>query len=450
MALSFDNFMHLQQKFSLLWIIDTAPFFLGILASFGGRQLDRLHIKNIELSEKYDQMSILRTAADEANQAKSAFLANMSHEIRTPMNAIIGLNNLLRKTTLNEHQSSVVEKVDVSSRNLLRIIDDILDFSKIEAGKMNIEHAELSIRQLIKDIVATIQVKAQSKRNVTLYIDIDPKVPEVVMGDSVRLRQVLLNLLDNAIKFTHHGEVRLEVRYGGSAEQGVLVNFSVKDTGIGMTPEQQLRIFHPFQQADASTARHFGGTGLGLSICKRIVEMMEGELTLESLPGQGTRFSFDLFFKRTKKAGSVLHAALRNEDRVDDIQTIRDKLQGKHVLIVEDNELNLLVIQDLLNDVGLTYDVASNGKEALGIVYKVNYDAILMDIQLPEMDGLEATIAIRKDERFKALPILAVTAHAMKGAYEKSIAAGMNDHITKPIDTALFYCRLVHFIGRSV
>ena len=446
-SLSFGNLVWVQQQSALLWIIDLAPLILGLLAAFAGSQMDRVHEKNIELQEKYDQMSILRKAADNANLTKSSFLANMSHEIRTPMNAIIGLNNLLRKSTLSEHQQNVVEKVDISSRNLLRIIDDILDFSKIEAGKLQLEQSEFSIRKLVDDIVATMQVKAQSKRNVVLYIDIDPKVPEHIMGDPVRLRQVLLNLVDNAVKFTQQGEVRLAVTYSGSADQGVLLRFVVKDSGIGMTPEQQLTIFCPFQQADASTTRRYGGTGLGLSICKNIVEMMDGELNLISNLGQGSQFSFELFFKLPI---TTKNPADKPNTNAADLAKIRKQLQGKHILLVEDNELNAYVMKDLLSEVGLSCDLAINGKEALSMIYQSTYDAILMDIQMPEMDGFQASIAIRKDHRFQSLPILAVSAHAMKGEYEKSIAAGMNDHITKPIDTALFYCRLVHFIGQTV
>ena len=446
-SLSFGNLVWVQQQSALLWIIDLAPFILGLFTAFTGIQMDRVHEKNIELQEKYDQMSILRKTAENANLTKSSFLANMSHEIRTPMNAIIGLNNLLRKSTLSEHQQNVVEKVDISSRNLLRIIDDILDFSKIEAGKLQLEQSEFSIRKLVDDIVATMQVKAQSKRNVVLYIDIDPKVPEHIMGDPVRLRQVLLNLVDNAVKFTQQGEVRLAVTYSGSADQGVLLRFVVKDSGIGMTPEQQLTIFCPFQQADASTTRRYGGTGLGLSICKNIVEMMDGELNLISNLGQGSQFSFELFFKLPI---TTKNPADKPNTNAADLAKIRKQLQGKHILLVEDNELNAYVMKDLLSEVGLSCDLAINGKEALSMIYQSTYDAILMDIQMPEMDGFQASIAIRKDHRFQSLPILAVSAHAMKGEYEKSIAAGMNDHITKPIDTALFYCRLVHFIGQTV
>jgi signal transduction histidine kinase len=271
-----------------LWIVDLAPVVLSVVASFAGKALDLAKRKSAESQSRYLEMVKLREIADSANAAKSEFLANMSHEIRTPMNAIMGMSYLLKRTELNEKQLDYNGKIESSAKNLLRIIDDILDFSKIEAGKLTLEHTNLFLQELITEVADTVNVKLQKKNDVELVTQVDPAIPPVILGDSVRLRQVLLNLTDNAAKFTQKGEVKLSAKLLKMLPYGVIINFRIEDTGIGISKAQLKKLFSPFQQADLSTTRKFGGTGLGLVICRRIVEMMDGEMEVDSVEGKGS------------------------------------------------------------------------------------------------------------------------------------------------------------------
>jgi signal transduction histidine kinase/DNA-binding response OmpR family regulator len=566
------------------WVADLAPIAIAFYSWYGSRKIDKANRAATDANERYEQMVVLRQMAESASRSKSEFLANMSHEIRTPMNAIIGMNYLMGKTPLSEKQVDYHRKIDVSAKNLLRIIDDILDFSKIEAGKLTLENDTMAIAEVVSEVADAVNVKLQHKSDVEFITYVDAAIPRYVLGDSLRLRQVLLNLTDNAAKFTERGEIRVMAKLLKSLPYGCIVNFSIRDSGIGITETQLQNLFNPFQQADLSTTRKYGGTGLGLTICRRIVEMMDGELTATSESGVGSEFTFNAFFSHAEapqeaapmpnygltalladdsesarmvltemleslgfnvlvaenapdakriwnevvergeeiallvvdwkmpgmtglelvkdikdgapeKVPSVVmvtshgaeavrdalnknlvdgllikpigistlndtiadvlhqdHSRMRSQRKeVDYMELYRQHLNGVRLLLVEDNEINMDLATELLEDVGAHVDAAVNGIMAVEMTQGQSYDLVLMDIQMPEMDGLTATREIRTRVKADELPIVAMTAHAIKGEYEKSLAAGMNDHITKPIDPDVLYRTLVkHIRGISL
>ena len=522
-----------------------------------------------------------RLAAEEATQMKSDFLANMSHEIRTPMTAIIGMTRLALQTGLNQKQRDYMEKVDTAAQGLLGIINDILDFSKIEAGKMAFERIEFNLEDVMADLADLSTIKTQEK-GLELLFDIDTSVPMALIGDPLRLRQVLTNLVSNAIKFTEKGEIIVGIHAVADKEDRVQLRFDVTDSGVGLNEEQRNRLFNAFSQADSSTTRKYGGTGLGLTISKRLVGMMGGEIGVESEPGVGSNFFFtavfgvqseqkrldtssidtqglrilvvddnantrDIFFTMldslkfevaaassgAEALSELVRAQLDNRpyglvmmdwhmpemDGVEAIGRIRADtrlaptpvcmmmtsssrddllkhlqgvhidgllvkpaslstvfdgvmtafgrkiaphprkrqrpvnrhdaakyLQGAHLLLVEDNKVNQELIMEILHAAGIRVDVANNGVEALEKVAQANYDGVLMDCQMPMMDGFEATRKIRAIERFSKLPILAMTANAMAGDSERCIESGMNDHIAKPIDVNHLFSTLAHWV----
>ncbi len=379
-----------------------------------------------DIREKERQLSLARDAAEESTKAKGYFLANMSHEIRTPMNAILGMTQLvLGSEGLNAHQRDYLEKAEHSAKALLRILNDILDFSKIEAGKMEIEMVDFALDALLQDLFKVMETKADNK-GVLLRLNIAQDVPLRLVGDPLRLNQVLLNLTDNAIKFTEKGLVTIQVECERQSQDEAILRFCVSDSGIGLTSSQLERLFSPFTQADSSTTRRHGGTGLGLAICKTLVEMMGGQIWATSQAGQGASFYFTTTHAISHKPGQKADAGQHQWENA--------RFEKTNIMVAEDNLLNQVVAKKMLENLGCQVSVASNGKQAVDMALRGDFDLIFMDIQMPEMDGLTATERLREYGHLENLPIVAMTAHAMVGDKEKSLAAGMNDHLTKPID----------------
>ncbi|NND34029.1 MAG: response regulator [Saprospiraceae bacterium] len=450
-SITWDNIILAQMQLPLHWIIDTAPFFLGLFASIAGKKQDHLVLINEELESKVRERTLsleeknkllsneieeriaiekaLVVAKEEAIRAKNAeeaFLANMSHEIRTPINGIVGFTELLSQSTLTDEQQEFMDSIKHSTSHLMAIINDILDMSKIKAGHIEFEEIEIDIRELIGNITNTLKIGATAK-SLILVDEVDPDVPKVIVGDAVRLSQVLYNLVNNAIKFTHQGHVKIIVRSFGESKNDLILGFEVEDTGIGIASNQLHKIFQDFTQAESDTTRKYGGTGLGLSISKKLVELQGGAINVESELNKGSVFSFTIPFKKPEQ---------EHKTKKEIEQPTTSIPEGCKVLIVDDNRMNRVLATKVLQKGArqVFIDTAENGLEAIRLLREKDFDIILLDLQMPIMDGYETCKYIRTKfiQSKRNIPIMALTADALASEKIKAFSIGMNDYVVKP------------------
>jgi two-component system CheB/CheR fusion protein len=395
-------------------------------------ELILLAISDVTENKLFEKKLIdAKVFAESAAKSKQQFLSNMSHEIRTPLNSILGFTNVLLKTKLGTEQKEYVEAVKTSGKSLNLLINDILDLAKVDAGRMTFEKQPFEILKSIKSILYSFDLKIKEK-NIELVHHYDSKIPKMLMGDSIRLNQILLNLLSNAIKFTHKGKIELSVMILNEDSENVNLEFAVIDSGIGIAADKIDSIFNVFEQAEINTANSYGGTGLGLAIVKQLIEAQGGSIRLKSKIGKGSTFSFVLPFSKTIKKSEEEIGLVKLDS---DIKTLR-------VLVAEDIDLNKLLIKIILNDFGFKHEIVSNGKIALEKLQQNTYDIILMDLNMPEMNGFEATEYIRKTMKLK-IPIIALTADVTTADISKCKKFGMDDYISKPINEQALYTKIV-------
>jgi PAS domain S-box-containing protein len=395
---------------------------------------DITEIRNIR-----EDLKKAKIEAVASSKAKEAFLANMSHEIRTPMNAIVGMSKLLKQTEINSEQSKYLNAISTSSSNLIVLINDILDLSKIESGKLELEELGFGLKELIEGLYYA-QKMLSDQKGIDLHYTIDSNIPEALHGDPYRLNQILTNLINNAIKFTREGRVELAVNHQIKSDKTCLLEFRIKDTGIGIESDKLELIFDVFSQADNSITRKFGGTGLGLAITRHLVKLMDGAIDVQSTPGVGTEFKVRIPLKIADKIDVKVEETIDSE--------LLD-LQGLKVLVVEDNRINRMLAFSLLSKWGVSYDWAEHGEEAIMLLKENPYDLILMDMQMPVMDGLEATVKIR-NEMLLDIPIIALTANAFKDDAQRCLDSGMNDVVTKPFEPSVLYNKILKQIYQKI
>ncbi len=394
---------------------------LGVMVDGFNRLLDRIDERETELVKA-------KEAAEAASRAKSTFLATMSHEIRTPMNAIMGLTHLARRSTRDPGQRERLQKISAAADHLLGVINDVLEMSRIEAGGLQFAEADLRVEAIFANVLNLVAERADAK-GLRLATEIDPGLPPVLRGDPVKIGQMLANYVANAVKFTERGLVVLKAIGAGERDGRLLVRFEVQDTGIGIAAADLERLFSPFEQADGTAARRYGGTGLGLAITKGLATRMGGEVGVESEPGRGSSFWFTVPLGPGEAAGLAEAAPARTS-------ADRPSFVGAHVLLVEDNPVNQEVALAMLRDAGIVADLAEHGAEALDMARRYRYDLVLMDMQMPVMDGLAATRALREMPAHAGTPIIAMTANAFEEDRRRCLAAGMNDHLAKPVQAA--------------
>ncbi len=404
-----------------------------------GRLVEGFNHLQDKFKNHNNKLYSMKKKAEKNSKLKSEFLANMSHEIRTPMNGIIGMCYLTLKTDLDSKQRAYIEKIDNSAKMLLAIINDILDVSKMESEKLIIDKHNFNVYKMLKTSMDLVRFSAKEK-GLKITLDYPKELPKRLYGDSLRISQVLTNLLSNAVKFTNQGEVALYINRVNSKR----FRFEVKDTGRGLTKEEQKKLFKPFSQADGSTTRNYGGTGLGLTISKKLVELMNGNIWVESLYQKGSSFIFEIELKEVKESKEHIPDYGYRDTQPIVLETNINLLKETKILLVEDNSVNQEIIKGLLENSNIKIDIANNGKEGIALFEKNSYALILMDIQMPVMDGYKASRIIRQKD--KDIPIIALSANAMKEDMKKSKAHGMNTHLNKPIDVEKLYRVLLQYI----
>ncbi|MEX2589932.1 MAG: ATP-binding protein, partial [Chitinophagales bacterium] len=465
-----------QLGFSSEWGHYVFSLIAAIILAFIANSIIQLNFKNLEEARETEQqqnkeLKVAKTELEkqseelktslvkveqakeialQASKAKENFLSTMSHELRTPLNAVIGLTNLLVENNPREDQLDDLETLQFSADNLLSLINDILDFSKIEAGKIQLEQVSFRPEKLLDNLQRSFQNKAQEK-GIKLSFEIDQLPAEVLIGDPVRLTQIMNNLISNALKFTDKGTVKFNCKLIDTKEDHLILRWEVQDTGIGIPKEKQKAIFEAFEQADSNTTRKFGGTGLGLSITRKLVQLMGGELKVESEENKGALFYFTITLKLAKNQQDQTKVKIDDKKASSKSTQLPELPKNIKVLIVEDNEINIKVVSKILKNNGVAHEIVKDGSSACQLIQNKQYHLVLMDLQMPIMDGYEATKNIRAmdDEYFKNVPIIALTASVLLDVQEGVLEAGMNDYVSKPIEVNILLEKMIKVLAES-